>query len=606
MNQNATVTRKAVYIGTIAVLLIPLFWLGQPPVTDQDGPRPGGVLSQVRVREELAQASLGDIDPASESMRLVTLGMRGVATNILWAKAHKYKVHEDWDNLAATLNQIAKLQPNFISVWEFQAHNLSYNISVEFDDYRHRYRWVTRGIRYLLEGTEYNRSHPRLLWSVGWFTGQKIGLADEKLQFRRLFRVDDEFHAEMRPIRGRAGIDMDSFEVLGPERLPDNWLASRLWFKLGQEVILNKGLRNDIRSITTYQGKDNITSYYGKSPLIYHSNVAMAPINYATALDEEARFDLLLSAWQLAGDEWEAFGNRQIPTTWGVNIKLNQLEEIRSQNQAIVLELEQYRPGLRDDILKAKRSALPAEIQAALAKADNDRTMIDWGNVELSKGFLVVSSQDMVHHSDFPAEHRVKARAIAQQASDLKVHAERIERYRSIVNYEYWATRCNVEQLDETLRARRLVHEGERLLDATELEDARNAFEQAFVIWGAIYKKYPNLMGDVTSEEVYRSTLSYERLLNQLDLPFPADFPLLDMANAFRRSEGLTELNAADDPKPSQDPSSGDSKTPPGTGAGAPAKDDGGESNAGRNTLPQPTEKQPADGKKKQTGESRD
>lgn len=606
MNQNATVTRKAAYIGTIAVLLIPLFWLGQPPaVTEDQGRRPGGLLSQVREREELAQASLGDIDPASESMRLVTLGMRGVAANILWSKAHDYKIREDWDNLAATLNQIAKLQPNFISIWEFQAHNLSYNISAEFDDYRHRYRWVTRGIRYLLEGSEYNRKHPRLLWSIGWFTGQKIGLADEKLQYRRLFRVDDEFHVDMRPVRLRAGIDMDSFEVLGPDRLPDNWLASRLWFKLGQDVILNGGgLRNDIQSITTYQGKDNITSYYGKSPLIYHSNVAMAPINYATALEEEAYFDLLLSAWQLASDEWDAFGNRQIPTTWGVNLRLNELEDLHTRNQEIVSDLEQYKPGLREEILQAKRSQLPDQMQSALSKSEEERTMMDWGNIEMSKKLLIVFPQEMVAHSGFPKAHRVKARAIAQQASDLELQADRIERYRSIVNYEYWKTRCDVEQLETTLRARRLVHEGEELLDATKLEEARTAFEEAFVIWGDIFKRYPNLMGDVTSEDVYRSTLSYERLLNQLDLPFPKDFPLMEMANAFRRAEGLKELDVAEDAGPAQG-APGTGAVFPGDGDGADASTNGVEKQTEdvQETSPSPTEKQPTDGQEKQTGE---
>jgi hypothetical protein len=409
----------------------------------------------------------------------------------------------------------------------------------------------------------------------------------------------------MRPIRLRAGIDMDSFEVLGPDRLPDNWLASRLWFKLGQDVILNGGgLRNDIQSITTYQGKDNITSYYGKSPLIYHSNVAMAPINYATALEEEAYFDLLLSAWQLASDEWDAFGNRQIPTTWGVNLRLNELEDLHKRNQEIVSDLEQYKPGLREEILQAKRSKLPDEMQSALSKSDKERTMMDWGNVEMSKKMLIVFPQEMVAHSGFPKAHRVKARAIAQQASDLELQADRIERYRSIVNYEYWKTRCDVEQLETTLRARRLVHEGEELLDATKLEEARTAFEEAFVIWGDIFKRYPNLMGDVTSEDVYRSTLSYERLLNQLDLPFPTDFPLMEMANAFRRAEGLKELDVAEDADPAQG-APGAGTVSPADGDGVDASTNGVEKQAEdvQETSPSPTEKQPADGQEKQTGE---
>lgn len=125
MSQNLSFWRKVVYVGIITSLLVPLFLLGRPTTTSG----PGGVLAQLRAKHNLSQANLGDIDPASESMKLATLGLRGVAANLLWSKANEYKKTEDWDALSATLNQITKLQPNFISVWEFQAHNLSYNVS---------------------------------------------------------------------------------------------------------------------------------------------------------------------------------------------------------------------------------------------------------------------------------------------------------------------------------------------------------------------------------------------------------------------------------------------------------------------------------------------
>ena len=248
--------------------------------------------------------------------------------------------------------------------------------------------------------------------------------------------------------------------------------------------------------------------------------------------------------------------------------------------------------------MTAKRSTLPEEMQSALSKPDKERTMMDWGNVEMSKKLLIVLPQEMVAHSGFPKAHRVKARAIAQQASDLELQADRIERYRSIVNYEYWKTRCDVEQLETTLRARRLVHEGEELLDATKLEEARTAFEEAFVIWGDIYKQYPNLMGDVTSEDIYHSTLSYERLLSQLDLPFPTDFPLMEMANAFRRAEGLKELDVADDADEAEAATDADA-------AVSPAARDGAEKQPEdvQETSPSPTEKPPTDGQEKQARE---
>ncbi len=101
-----------------------------------------------------ARPRLGEIDPTSETIKLATLGMRGVAVQLLWNSAHQYQKEEDWTSLSAVLEQIIRLQPNFFSVWDFQAHNLSYNISVEFDDYRDRFYWVMKGIEFFKDGAQ--------------------------------------------------------------------------------------------------------------------------------------------------------------------------------------------------------------------------------------------------------------------------------------------------------------------------------------------------------------------------------------------------------------------------------------------------------------------
>ena len=221
MSKNNSFYRKIAYLCGIAILIVPISLISAPAASRTQG---GGELSQLRRDYKLSQAQLGKIDPASASMSLATLGMRGVAANLLWQKAIESKKKEDWDVLKATLNQITKLQPNFVSVWQFQAWNISYNVSVEFDDFRHRYHWVKKGIDYLLEGTEYNESEPLLLWDAGWFFGHKMGRADEYKQFRRLFREDEDFHQEL-PI--------DLNQVRGADGRPDNWLCGR-WFFLGR------------------------------------------------------------------------------------------------------------------------------------------------------------------------------------------------------------------------------------------------------------------------------------------------------------------------------------------------------------------------------------
>ena len=84
---------------------MPLFWLSQPATNAVKGVQgsPGGKLAQLRDQYHLSQAQLGQIDPTSVTIKLATLGMRGVAANILWEKANDYKMKKDWTNFGATL-----------------------------------------------------------------------------------------------------------------------------------------------------------------------------------------------------------------------------------------------------------------------------------------------------------------------------------------------------------------------------------------------------------------------------------------------------------------------------------------------------------------------
>ena len=141
-----------VTLVALALLLVPLSILAQPA----DSAGPGGVLARLRAAAGLSQANLGEVDPTGETIRFATLGLKNIAVTLLWDRANHYKKVEDWTNLSATLEQMTKLQPNFYSVWDFQAHNLSYNISVEFDDFRDRYAWVMKGIEFLRQGIALN------------------------------------------------------------------------------------------------------------------------------------------------------------------------------------------------------------------------------------------------------------------------------------------------------------------------------------------------------------------------------------------------------------------------------------------------------------------
>ena len=111
MTERSSFFHKLVYLGAIVILAFPIVWLSVPATTT----KAGGKLAQLRKEYKLAQVDLGKVDPASETIKLATLGLRGVAVNLLWEKANEYKKKEDWTNLTATLEQLAKLQPNFIT-----------------------------------------------------------------------------------------------------------------------------------------------------------------------------------------------------------------------------------------------------------------------------------------------------------------------------------------------------------------------------------------------------------------------------------------------------------------------------------------------------------
>ena len=319
---NKTLYRKVIYLVAMAACLVPLYGVSAPSFVRPDGERSeGGWLTRLRDEHELSQANLGEIDPASESMKLATLGFRGVAANLLWGRANEYKKKEQWDNLRATLNQIAKLQPNFISVWQHQAWNLSYNVSVEFDNYEHRYHWVKKGIDFLMEGTRYNRNEPRLLWELGWFFGHKIGRSDETKQFRRKYNTDEDFHSTF---ADKINIE----EARNYRGQPDNWLTAHQWFSAAQRLV-------DLSE----------APIQGKNPLVFHSDAGKALIRYADAIEEEGVFDEVARiAWQKADGRWKRYGERLIPTSYGYTIQLESGERQEEKGETARTSLGGYGP----------------------------------------------------------------------------------------------------------------------------------------------------------------------------------------------------------------------------------------------------------------------
>jgi hypothetical protein len=525
---NASFVRKVIYLVAIAVLLLPIAALSQPATAGrgQAERSAGGKLAQLRSQYRLSQAELGEIDPASETMKLAVLGMRGVAVDLLWINALDYQKKKDFTGLELTVKQIIRLQPNFLKVWEFHAHNLSYNSSVEFDSYRDRYAWVKKGIDFLILGAHYNRDEPGMIYQLGWFVGHKMGRADESKQFRRMFKTDEDLHAKFRA----QGVEVDE-GLTHYDGKPDNWLVGKLWFDKAERAAEYKSIRT-------------------KSPLIFYNSGPMAAINAASAMEKDdgvfgqyAKF-----AWSAGKDGWTRFGNRQIPTYLGLSVQLNNLEELDQRRVAAEGKLDAIAPGIREKLRNERVAALPKREREVWDKPADKRSPEEIFAASMLSRMVRPSDDDIA--SRVPREKLSQAREIADQLQRLNKEIDMTNRYRGTVNFIYWRARCNAEQTDEGLAARELVHDAEALFEGKKsLNEARKKYDQAWEKWAVVYEKYPELIDSVEAQELVEVIDHYANLLGALDVKFPANFQLkkvMQMTQAGQQlMKRLDALNAA-------------------------------------------------------------
>ena len=499
MNERRSFFRKVGYGVTIAVLWYPLSLLSAPATIKSDG----GKLSQLRDDYNLGQADLGEIDPASETIKLATLGLRGLATNLLWNKATHYKKVEDWTNLKTTLEQLAKLQPNFITFWKFQSWNLSYNVSVEFDDYHDRYHWVSEGIKFLERGNEYNRDNPVLLSELGWVNGHKIGRSDEKRQYRRLYREDDVFHPEDRPARDR-----------------DNWLVSKMHYLDAIDTIDVKG-----KSL----GK--------KSASLFYSSPSKSMMNYAAAIEEEGIFELAVEAWRIAGEEWREYGNRDIEHSRGYILRYNDYEDLLARAEEIEAQLNDMNGGNKDQIVAELKKNMTAEELAVLETPESIRSEEQRKLYYTAQAKLNVTPRMIADQigKEFP-ELRREAQELAAELENVTRLHRFTDSYKDTVNYDYWKLRCEFEQTDEAVEARELVFRASIAADEEGNNvKAKELYERAFDRWHQVFERYPKLKdpSGTTGDDVMFIIMDYKKVLDQLDEELPVDFPLFYILEDF-------------------------------------------------------------------------
>lgn len=519
MMQNASFVRKVIYIVAIVLLLIPLSLISSPSTRDQDNEiqSPGGKLARLRETAKLSQANLGEVEPASETMKLATLGLRPIAVTALWWNANEYKRVENYPKLSATLEQIIKIQPNFIEVWEFQAHNLSYNISREFDDFEDRYTWVKTGMQFLMKGIVYNSRDHRIIDNLGLFFGQKLGRADERMEFRRLFRKDSHFHEE---VSDEVQLD-DTVRYGGP----DNWLVAKQWFQRSRDMVDSLKL-----------------PMYGRSPLIFYKNVPSQTRNYAIDIENEFFPDEgAQRAWQQAHEEWVSYGNRPIRTSFGFDIFLDKYIQAGERVLALRQQLDDLYPGVRDKTNARIAESFSENQKKALEVPIDERTTEEHSLAKIARSeFTKVTDEFIIQQGNDPSKERQAYRLVAE----IKLAEQRwntCQKYRSTSNYDYWHARSKSESSDAALKARQSLFEAEGLYKKTMMVEAIEKYEDSFKNFATVLNKYDVLQDDLIETDLADPLQRYQRIVTTYQ-SWPLDFPLqgiIDRRFRERHDDGL-------------------------------------------------------------------
>jgi hypothetical protein len=157
--------------------------------------------------------------PPSLAFATVAMGaFRGLVVDALWIRADNLKEQGQFFDAKQLAEWITTLQPRFAAVWEFQAWNMAYNISVAIPASQpdQRWRWVKNGYELLRDqGIPLNPKSIELYRELARIFQHKIGgVSDDAHKYYKI-----QLALAMEPLLGAA--DNEYFDAL--VKAPTDW-----------------------------------------------------------------------------------------------------------------------------------------------------------------------------------------------------------------------------------------------------------------------------------------------------------------------------------------------------------------------------------------------
>jgi hypothetical protein len=260
-------------------------------------------------------------------------------------------------------------------------------------------------------------------------------------------------------------------------------------------------------------------------------------MNYSENLEEDGIFgEKPRLAWAKAYREWNDYGDREIPTTFGDIIRLNDRGMYHDKAEQLAAQIDAMAGGLREKIAEERKADLTTEEREAYETPREERTERQHELAFEVDRKLNVSHQDVAKR--LSGAERGQAMEIAEQLEEAERLADVVRRYQQIVNYEFWQRRADVEQTPEALQARQLCYEARReLTEQISLRPAKEKIEAGLAKWREVLDlpQFPHLLEDRNlGRDIIDAIKLYRRILDASDEPFPEDFILQDVVEQHR------------------------------------------------------------------------
>jgi len=163
-------------------------------------------MHRTQVQYDLTNAPVKGVGPGVVLATTALGAFRGIIVDIVWIRMEALKQDDKFFEIVQLADLACRLSPQFSKVWDFNAWNMAYNVSVEIPQLDERWSWVKKGIELLRDqGIPNNPTEPELYFSLAWTYMHKVG---DQLDDAHFF-YKQELGLEMHEVLGGGGSKED-------------------------------------------------------------------------------------------------------------------------------------------------------------------------------------------------------------------------------------------------------------------------------------------------------------------------------------------------------------------------------------------------------------